>query len=157
MKALICVYSYHHKNTEKIANTIVGILNAAVKSPQDLVPEEIAKYDLVGFGAGIDRGKHYKPLLQFSDSLPAIKGQKIFIFSTVGITGEKKVLKDHRTLRDILVTKGCVVVGEYGCKGFNTNNILKLFGGMNKRSPNANDFKAAEDFAHTLKVEHYEQ
>jgi flavodoxin len=153
MKTLICVYSYHHKNTEKIASAIAGILDATVKSPQDLTPADITGYDLVGFGAGIDSGKHYKPLLQFADSLPAANGQKVFIFSTAGITSEKKVAKDHRALRDILSGKGYTVVGEFGCKGYNTNSVLKLFGGMNKNSPNADDIKAAEAFANTLKAE----
>ena len=153
MKTLICVYSYHHKNTEKIAIAIAGILDATVKSPQDLTPADTTGYDLIGFGAGIDSGKHYKPLLQFADSLPAVNGQKVFIFSTAGITSEKKVAKDHRALRDILSGKGYTVVGEFGCKGFNTNSVLKLFGGMNKNSPNADDIKAAEAFANTLKAE----
>jgi Flavodoxins len=59
MKSLIVVYSYHHKNTQKIADAIAEVLGAEVKSPQDAVPEEIQSYDLVGFGSGIDSGKHY--------------------------------------------------------------------------------------------------
>jgi len=43
MKTLICVYSYHHKNTEKIANAMAEILGAAVKFPQDLSPKDIAE------------------------------------------------------------------------------------------------------------------
>jgi len=91
--------------------------------------------------------------LEFAGSLPASNGQKVFIFSTAGISGAKKIAKDHKALRDILIKKGYAVVGEYGCKGFNTNSVLKLFGGMNKSSPNADDLKAAEDFAKTLKTE----
>jgi len=128
-------------------------LDAQVKEPQGLTPSELAEYDMLGFGAGIDSGKHYKPLLRFAESLAPSNGQRVFIFSTAGITGEKKVEKDHKALRDILIGKGYTVVGEFGCKGFNTNSILKLFGGMNKKHPDADDLKAAEDFAKTLKAE----
>jgi flavodoxin len=35
--------------------------------------------------------------------------------------------------------------------GFNTNSFLKLFGGINKGRPNAEDLKRAEEFAQKLK------
>jgi flavodoxin len=53
LKSLVVVFSYHHNNTEKIANACANVLGAEVKTPQQVTPEEIAKYDLVGFGSGI--------------------------------------------------------------------------------------------------------
>ena len=35
MKSLIIVYSYHHNNTEKIANVMAEELKAEVKYPKD--------------------------------------------------------------------------------------------------------------------------
>ena len=52
-RSLVVVFSYHHKNTEKIAHAIAGVLGAPVTTPQQATPEEIAEYDLVGFGSGI--------------------------------------------------------------------------------------------------------
>ena len=150
-KVLVVVYSYHHMNTEKIADVIACILGAEVKRPRDILPETITDYGLIGFGAGIDSGKHYKPMLEFASALPAAAGRKAFIFSTAGVTGEKKITRDHKALREKLLSKGYEIIGEFGCKGFNTNSVLKLFGGMNKGRPNAEDLKAAAAFAHVLK------
>jgi len=152
MKSLIVVHSYHHNNTQKVAETIAKVLDAKVKSPQQTNLEELGQFDLVGFGAGIDSGKHYKVLLDFADNLPSVENKKAFIFSTAGVSGDKKRGKDHTKLREKLLSKGYVIVDEFQCKGFNTNSILKTFGGMNKGRPNSEDLKLAEEFAQNLKT-----
>ena len=63
MKSLLIVFSYHHNNTQKVAEAMAKVLDAEIKTPQQTNPEDLQKYDLVGFGAGIDSGKHYKVLL----------------------------------------------------------------------------------------------
>jgi flavodoxin len=151
MKTLIVVFSYHHKNTQKVADVIAKVVDSQVKSPQETSSDELNKFDLVGFGAGIDSGKHYRELLDFADALPQVTDKKTFIFSTSGITGEKKLTKDHSALREKLQSKGYLIVGEFQCKGFNTNLFLKYFGGMNKGSPTEEDLKHAEEFAQNLK------
>ena len=40
MKSLLVVFSYHHKNTEKIANVFAKVLDAQIKTPQQINPEE---------------------------------------------------------------------------------------------------------------------
>ena len=70
MKSLIVVFSYHHKNTQKVAEVMAKVFDAPVKSPLEIGSDELQKYDLIGFGAGIDSGKHYKKLLDFADALP---------------------------------------------------------------------------------------
>jgi flavodoxin len=152
VKSLIVVFSYHHKNTHKVAEVMAKALDAKVKSPQQTVLEELSQYDLVGFGAGIDSGKHYRELLDFADALPQVTDKKAFIFSTSGVTGEKKLAKDHLALREKLQAKGYLIVDEFQCKGFNTNSFLKYFGGINKGRPNEEDLKHAEAFAEKLKV-----
>ncbi len=152
VKSLIVVFSYHHKNTQKVAEVMAKVLAAEIRSPQQTNPEEPQNHDLVGFGAGIDSGKHYKELLDFADKLPQVENKNAFIFSTAGLTGEKKLAKDHSTLREKLEAKGYRIVDEFQCKGFNTNLFLKYFGGMNKGRPNKDDLKHAEVFAEKLKV-----
>ena len=151
MKSLLVLFSYHHNNTEKIANIFAKILDAQIKTPQQTNPKELQQFDLVGFGAGIDSGKHYRELLDFADALPQVTDKKAFIFSTSGVTGEKKLTKDHFSLREKLQSKGYLIVDEFQCKGFNTNSFLKYFGGINKGRPNAEDLKHAEEFAENLK------
>lgn len=152
MKSLLVVCSYHHHNTEKIAQVFAKVLDAEIKSPLEVNPGEISEYDLVGFGSGIYGGKHHQKLLSFVDKIPKVSSGNAFIFSTAAMTGDAKVDKDHSLLREKLVSKGYVIVDEFSCKGFNTNSFLKYFGGMNKGRPNAEDLKHAEEFAQSLKI-----
>lgn len=151
MKSLIILYSYHHHNTEKIAEVFAKVLDSEIKWPQELNLEELQEYDLVGFGSGIYSAKHHESLLELADELPEVKSKNAFLFSTAGITGKSKVAKDHSKLREKLEFKGYTVIDEFQCKGFNTNSFLRLFGGMNKGRPNAKDLKNAEEFAWNLK------
>jgi len=159
MRSLIILVSYHHKNTQKIADVFAKVLDAEVKTPQQTNPEELQEYDLVGFGSGIDTGKNYKELLDFADKLPQVTDKNAFVFSTsgmpVGISGQQRVeeytSKCHTTLKETLQSKGYTIVDEFGCAGFNTNKFLKWFGGINKGRPNSEDLQLAEEFATKLK------
>ena len=151
MKSLIVLFSYHHKSTEKIAKVFAKVLDAEIKAPKEINPDELQDYDLVGFGSGIYSDKHHKSLLDLADKIPQVTNRKAFIFSTSAMMGEDKVAKDHSILREKLKFKGYMIVDEFACKGFNTNSLLKYLGGMNKGRPNAEDLKHAEEFAQSLK------
>lgn len=150
MKSLLIVISYHHGNTEKIAGVFAEVLDGEIRAPKQVLPQELQEYDLVGFGSGIYDAKHHADLLEFADTLPQVIDKKAFIFSTSSMTSEAQVAEDHSILRDKLQSKGYRVVGEFGCKGFNTNSFLRYFGGMNKGRPNADDLRHAEEFARNL-------
>ncbi|MBU1019702.1 MAG: flavodoxin family protein [Firmicutes bacterium] len=147
MKSIIILHSYHHYNTRKVAEEFSTVLDAPIEQAITMNEQEIPNYDLVGFGAGIDSGKHYKELLDFVDKLPSVTNKKCFIFSTSAVQGERKVFKDHKRVRDTLKAKGYIIIGEFSCKGFNTNVFLKYIGGMNKTRPNAEDLEHAKEFA----------
>jgi flavodoxin len=162
MKSLLVVVSYHHKNTEKIAYVFAKVLNAPIKTPQQIDPNELDEYSLIGFGSGIYSAKHHQSLLTLAKNSPPVTNTKAFIFSTSGTAGEAKVANDHLPLREILQSKGYTIVDEFNCAGWNTNvsgnvalhllsSVVKLFGGMNKGRPNAEDFNSAEMFAKNLK------
>jgi flavodoxin len=138
-------------NTEKVAKVFAHVFDAQIKTPQQINLEELLQYDLVGFGAGIDSGKHYKVLLDLAEKLIQVDNKNAFIFSTAALTGDKKLAKDHSKLREKLESKGYRIVDEFQCKGFNTNSFIKYFGGMNRGRPNAEDLKHAEEFAQKLK------
>ncbi|MHA2272211.1 MAG: flavodoxin family protein [Candidatus Hodarchaeales archaeon] len=148
MKSLLVLFSIHHRNTEKIANVFAKVLDAQIKTPQQLNPAELQEYGLIGFGSGIYSGKHHKTLLNLADNLPPVTDRNAFIFSTSGL---RELTKNHSLLREKLQSKGYTIVDEFNCRGFNTNSFLRFFGGMNKGHPNADDLKQAEEFAHTLK------
>ncbi len=159
MKSLLVVVSYHHNNTHKVAEAMAKVLDAEVRTPQQTIPEDLEKYDLVGFGSGIDTDKNYKELLEFAGKLPQVTDKKAFVFSTcgmpIGVSGQQQLEeytnKCHITLKKILTSEGYTIIGEFGCAGFNTNKFLKWFGGINKGRPNSEDLKRAEDFASKLK------
>jgi len=151
MKSLLVLYSYHHHNTEKVAKILAKVLDAEIKWPQEINPEELQDYDLIGFGSGIYSAKHHESLLELADELPEVDNKEAFLFSTAGITGKSKASKDHTTLREKLESKGYIIIDEFQCKGFNTNSFLRLFGGMNKGRPNDRDLRNAEEFAWKVK------
>ena len=163
MKSLLVLFSYHHNNTEKIANVFAEVLDAQIKTPQQINPEELQEFSLIGFGSGIYDGKHHKVLLNLANKLPQVHNKKSFIFSTSGWT--KYATENHSPLREKLQSKGYMIVDEFNCAGFDTYEgdkdanlieklivkIVKLKGGINKGRPNAEDLKHAEEFALNLK------
>jgi flavodoxin len=159
MRVLVVVSSFHHRNTEKVADAFAKVFDARIQTPRQTDLEELRDYDLIGFGSGIDSDKHYKALLDFADSLPRVADSKAFIFSTCGMpvfaAGKSSVaayaVKSHSTLRGKLTSRGYAVIDEFSCAGHNTNSFLKLFGGLNKGRPNAEDLADAEEFARALK------
>jgi flavodoxin len=159
MKSLMVVHSYHHHNTEKIARAIASVLECEIKTPKEVRPEGLHQYDLIGFGSGIYSSKHHTDLLDLVDKLPRVTDKNAFIFSTCGapafaVDGEHVndyIVTAHRALKERLQLKGYTIIDEFMCPGFNTNNFLKFFGGINKGRPNAEDFKHAEEFAMNIK------
>ena len=151
MKSLLILYSYHHNNTQKIANVFTQVLKAQIKTPKQINLQELQNYNLIGFGSGIYGAKHHKSLLNLADKLPQVINKKAFIFSTSALTGKDKIADDHSSLKEKLQSKGYIIIDEFQCKGFNTNSFLKFFGGMNKGRPNTEDLKNAKEFILNLK------
>jgi flavodoxin len=155
MKSLLVLCSYHHKNTEKIAKVFARVLDARIRTPRQIDPDELQEYSLIGFGSGIYGGKHHRALLDLADKLPQVTNRKAFIFSTCGVPAigmtEQVIVENHSLLGEKLQSRGYMIVDEFSCAGFNTNSFLKLFGGINKGRPNAEDLKHAEEFAQNLK------
>jgi flavodoxin len=154
LQSLIVVFSYHHGNTEKIAKACAEMLGAEVKTPQQVRPEEITEYDLVGFGSGIYSATFGGPILDLADRLPEAGNTKAFLFSTYGapaaFVGREFVESNHSQVRKKLQGKAYDVIGEFGCAGWNTNSFLKYLGGLNKGRPNAEDLKNAGIFARKM-------
>lgn len=163
VKSLIVLYSYHHNNTQKIAQVIAKVLDAQIVNPNEIDPEELQEYDLVGFGSGIYGDKHHRSLLELADKLPQVFNKKAFLFSTSGMSGEEKTARDHLPLRERLEHKGYTIVDEFNCRGFDTNTsfesgillsivswFVQLIGGINKGRPNSQDLRDAEMFAESL-------
>ncbi len=109
-RALLVVYSYHHKNAEAVARAFAPVLDARVVTPQETGPEELNENQLVGFGSGGYGARHHALLLGLVDRLPHVSDRNAFIFSTFGAPAfavtRKFVLNNHSALRDKLLSKG---------------------------------------------------
>lgn len=91
-KSIIFLYSYHHYNTQKIAKAIAAKINASiVEIDNNINSVELENYDLIGFGSGIDSGKHYSQLLNYVEKYPMSKIKKHLYFQPVEIYREKDV------------------------------------------------------------------
>jgi flavodoxin len=154
MKSLLLLVSYHHKNTEKIANVFSRVLDAQIKKPQQVTVTELQEYGLIGFGSGIYDQKHHKYILGLADKLPYLANRKVFIYSTSGVSRKfaiKHSIDDpHTVLREKLLSKGCTIIDEFNCTGWDTNSFLKIIGGINWGKPDAKDLKRAEEFARNM-------
>jgi len=146
-KILILYFSFHHKNTEKIAKAMAEVLGADLLEVTKANPEMILNYDLIGFGSGIYVFSHHKTLFEFLEKLNLKQKKKAFIFSTSGAPGG---INFHKKLREKLIEKGFEIVDEFNSLGFDTFGPLKLIGGINKGRPNESDIQKAKEFAKNL-------
>ena len=145
-------------STAKVARAIADELDAQVAGPEQAPVGQFGDYALVGFGSGIFDGKHHTALIALVDALPPAPHAKAFLFSTCGIPARftnpemlaDQSRKNHAVLRDKLLGKGYEIVGEFGSLGFNDNSFLKLFGGLNRGRPDADDLGKARSFAKGL-------
>ena len=153
-RATIALVSYHHKNTEKVAQAIAEVLDAKIVPPKDVGPEDTGPGILLGFGSGIYGAKHHTNLLDLVDRLPHSSGARAFIFSTFGgpkfLVTQAFINKNHDAIREKLLSKNFEIVGEFACAGLNTNSFIRFFGGVNRGRPGAEDLEHARAFARGL-------
>jgi len=146
-KILILYFSFHHQNTEKIAQAMAEVLEADLVKANEAKPEDILNYELIGFGSGIYFWKHHKILFELMEKINLTQNKKAFIFST---SGAPMGTRFHKNLRERLIKKGFEIIGEFNCLGWDTFGPLKLFGGINKGRPTELDIEKAKEFAKNL-------
>ena len=147
--AIICS-SVHHQNTLRIAKALSEELGAEIFSPSDFEADKMKEYDLVGFGSGIYNGSHHQSLLKLAEELQPEKGKKVFVFSSSTIIYKPM----HEKLKTILREKEYDICGEFFCKGYMSYSFIKLFGGLNRGRPNAEDLGRAREFAKKITIEY---
>ena len=147
MKTAIVYASVHHKNTEKLVQTIAAKCpDVELIDATKTVLKDLSSYDLIGFASGIFYSKFHKALINFiTENLPAHKNT--FVIYTCG-ADRPSYLKD---MEELIKSKECFLVGHYSCLAFDTFGPFKLVGGLNKGRPNDNDIQKALEFFETLK------
>jgi len=143
MNILLIYKSYHRMNTEKVAKAIAETMNATLQKVEEVNPEDLSNYDLIGFGSGIYGGKYHKDIVSLVEKMPRLE-KNIFLFSTSGKPQEKYEL----AIKALLIGKGCRIVGEFRCPGVVGGPLgISL---SNKGHPDEKDLADAREFAKGL-------
>jgi len=142
MNVLIIYKSYHRMNTEKVSTVMAEAMNATLRKVEEVGPDDIAGYDLVGIGSGIYGGRYHKDLFTLVEKIPRME-KDMFIFSTAGRPQEKF----DQPLKELLINKGCRIKGQFRCPG--KSGILGL-DFANRGHPDEQDLERARTFAKDL-------
>ena len=100
---------------------------------------------MIGFASGIYFSRFHQSVLEFAEkNLPDDK--KIFLICTYGGSA------NYKSIEQILDKKHSKVIGEFGCKGYDTFGPFKLVGGIAKGHPDEEDIKNAVEFVKGLQI-----
>ena len=146
MKKIAIIYaSTHHGSTKKLVDAISEKYDITQIDATNQEKADLSQFDMIGFASGIDFGKFYTSVEEFMvNNLP--ENKKIFFLYTCAKTSERFT----KSVKEKALEKDAIVMGEYGCKGYNTYGPWKLIGGMNKNHPNKNDLDGAVQFFETI-------
>ena len=144
-RTAIVYASKHHGSTYKLVKAISEKYDIDQFDAENLHSMDLSTYDLIGFASGIDFGKFYPSVEQFlKDNLP--ENKKVFFLYTCA----KKNPKFTENIKTEALKRGAVIMGEYGCRGYNTYGPWKVIGGMNKNHPSQGELEEAIRFYEVL-------
>ena len=144
-KSVIIYASTHHGNTFKRVNAIAEKYGTKLIDATKEKTADLTGYNLIGFASGIDFGKFYGCVEDFlENNLP--ENKKVFFIYTCA----KESPKFTNTIKEKAKKKNSHILGEYGCKGFNTYGPWKMIGGMNKKHPTNDEIADAVKFFGTV-------
>lgn len=147
MKTAICYYSRHHGNTLKVLQAMASVGEIDLIDVTRTKSAQLAGYDCVGFASGIYGFEFQKTVVEFAQQqLPQSK-PVFFVYTYGGAKGT-----GAKAVAEIAAEKGCPVLGEFSCKGFDTFGPFKLVGGIAKGHPNDRDLENARRFYRDLQT-----
>lgn len=145
MKTLIIYESIHHGNTRKLCDAIAA-------SEKDVTLWEVGQgqipwkeYNLTGFASGVAFDKFYTNITKAAEDIPA--GKKVSFLYTCGRNGRNFPGQLARVVKN----RGCMVLGGYGCRGYDNYGTFRLIGGINKGHPDCVECNGALKFYRGLK------
>ena len=141
MKTAICYYSRHHGNTLAVLDAMTEGCNVDLIDVTVRMAVRLDQYDRIGFASGIYFSKFSPVVVNFARQyLP--EGREVFFVYTYG--APKVSLPGNITAA--AKEKGCRILGQFGCRGYDTFGPFKLIGGLAKGHPDAQDLKKAKQF-----------
>ena len=146
MKTAVCYYSRHHGNTLKVLEAMAqeGEMDLIDVTTRQLV--RLEEYDCIGFASGIYGFEMQKAVVEFARQYLTAGKPVFFVYTFGGARGT-----GAKALAAIAKEKGCPVLGEFGCKGYDTFGPFKLVGGIAKGHPDQKDLAAARAFYRRLR------
>lgn len=141
MKTAICYYSRHHGNTLFVLDAMTEGSDVDLIDVIARMAVRLDQYDRIGFASGIYFSKFSPVVVNFARQyLP--EGREVFFVYTYG--APKVSLPGNITAA--VKEKGCRILGQFGCRGYDTFGPFKLIGGLAKGHPDAQDLKKAKQF-----------
>ena len=144
-KTVIVYASTHHGNTYKLAKAISDQYEIEMIDAMKQSIVNLQEYEVIGFASGIDFGKFYESIEKFAKVNLPVKKQVFFLYTCAM---DRKGFTD--SMKEIALEKEATILGEYGCKGYNTYGPWKVIGGMNKNHPTEAEVKSAVEFFYKL-------
>lgn len=147
MKTAIVYYSNHHGNTKKLVEAIAAAdPDVTLIDVQNPKTTNLTPFNRIGLASGIYRSSFHKTMEEFARThVP--KGKNVFLLYTFGTPRQKYTM----SMREILYPKGCTILGEYGCPGFDSHSLNRLMGGgLSKGHPDEEDLELARLFYRDL-------
>ena len=143
MKTAVCYYSRHHGNTLKVLKAMGDDIDLIDVTSR--VAVHLEDYDCVGFASGIYYSKFHETVLDFARQyLP--QGKDVFFVYTCGSKGKGYT----KAIAGAAAARGANILGEYGCRGFDTFGPFKLGGGIAKGHPDAEELEQARAFYQSI-------
>ena len=118
MKTAIVYASTHHGNTKKLLDAIAAAYEVDLIDAVKIPEKDLNRYAAV--------------------NMP--QNKQTFFISTYG--GKA----DYTSIEKALTAKNSVLLGKYGCKGYDTFGPFKLMGGLAKGHPDEADIAGAVAF-----------
>ena len=144
-RTAIIYASKHHGNTCRLVQAISEKYDVVLINAETCKQADLSYYDLIGFASGIDFGKFYVSVEDFlKENLPEKK--KVFFMYTCAKINQRFTER----MKAAALEKEAILMGEYGCRGYNTYGPWKLIGGMNKDHPSQEEIEEAIHFYEDL-------
>ena len=145
MKTAICYYSRHHGNTLKLLKSMAAVGEITLIDVTTHRAARLKDYDCIGFASGIYAFEFHQAVVSFARQYLPEKKPVFFVYTYGGIKGN-----GPKSLAEIARKKGCRVLGEFSCRGYDTFGPFKLVGGIAKGHPNEQDLEKARNFYRDL-------
>lgn len=138
---LVCASISAYRNTQRIAQSMASVMGADVVAPGHVTAQDVAAFQLVGFGSGIYSFTFHPDLWRLAAGLPRVDGAAAFLFCTSG--GPETLFWPSTLLFEgLLRRRGYQTTGRFSCRGAYDWGTPRLPAG-NPGRPNTDDLTRA--------------